>query len=80
MNNNRPRGYGFVTKLEAMQEGSSLAQGEEEAMARKPNMEHRVKAQAPRETRAMVRMPAGWSEVERSSPTSAPPNAAKRRR
>jgi len=66
--------------LEAMREGSSLAQGEEEAMARKPNMEHRVKAQAPRETRAMVRMPAGWSEVERSSPTSAPPNAAKRRR
>jgi len=66
--------------LEAMREGSSLAQGEEEVMERKPNMEHIVKAQAPRETRAMVRMPAGWSEVERSSPTSAPPNAAKRRR
>eukprot|EP00957_Ditylum_brightwellii_P073630 5594878-Ditylum_brightwellii.AAC.1 len=39
-------------------------------MERKPNMEHIVKAQAPRETMAMVCMPAGWSEVERSNPTN----------
>mmetsp|Transcript_36357 Transcript_36357/g.109102 ORF Transcript_36357/g.109102 Transcript_36357/m.109102 type:complete len:369 (+) Transcript_36357:824-1930(+) len=46
----------------------------------KPYMLHRVKAAAPKDTSAMVRTPAGRSELLRSSPTAAPPSAAKNSR
>jgi hypothetical protein len=45
--------------------------------SRKPKAETMVKRQEPRDTRALVRMPAACSRLSRSNPISAPRNTAR---
>mmetsp|Transcript_17541 Transcript_17541/g.38344 ORF Transcript_17541/g.38344 Transcript_17541/m.38344 type:complete len:595 (-) Transcript_17541:193-1977(-) len=66
--------------LLAIRLGSNLAPDTLLATDRKPYILQTVNAAAPRETRAIVRTPAGLSELDRSRPTAAPPKDAAKRR